>query len=268
MSNSGARTRDHAASHFPPVAIACPQCAGPVAVVDGMPWANCPHCRVSLALDVGRLLVRGVIRASVRESDVRGLVERFLRDAEIDDPVVIVSAKLEFRPYFFAHLPGRPAAIVESVPDAESVDYATVQAAFDAGRVEAFTDDAIGSAEVILPTYSAEDLRAAFPEEAFCGRTRDALRLVHVPVWRVQYHVGALVHDLTIDGVTGRVSALAVPPANSQKLNASAILWLTGTIVVATALAALLPIGWTLVVYLAAVAACWFGGRRKAPERP
>lgn len=243
----------------------CSQCGGPVPLEDGVPFVTCGHCRVPLAVDLGRLLVHGVIRPSVRERDVAGTVERWLRQREVFADVVTVGATLEFRPFYFVTGADAFCAIVQAAPDLEAPDGDAARAALNGGRIEPFAPEALGAGEAVLPVLLLDDISAALPQPG--AGPPPQVRLVHVPLWRVRYRVGGTVYGAIVDGVLGSVSALALPPGRTSSLDRSAILRLTGAIVAATLVALLLSIKLTLLVYLCAGLAAWFwGGAKPGPK--
>ncbi len=255
------------------VSVPCSQCGGPVALEDGASWVTCAHCRVPLALDVGRLLIHGLVRPVVRRQDLGAIVTAWLRESEVEGEVTVSSAALEFRPYYFAHPPGGRRVVIEAAPDPEASDVSIAQAAFEAGTIEPFTTDALGDAEAVAPVLVLDDVRGKI--DAAMPRARgsvEAVRLVHLPLWRVRYRSDGIVHDAVVDAVTRRVSALSLPVRATSMLDTVAILWLVGGISASAILAYAAPVGVALAVYAVAGAVVWWlagpGGGAAAERRP
>lgn len=253
---TGGDSAGFAPHRIPAPTTPCSQCGGPVPLEDGVSFVTCGHCRVPLVVDVGRLLVHCVIRPVVRDRDVRGVIERWLRQNEVFGDPVTQEPVLEFRPYYVLTGADGLRTTVEAAPDLESPDRAAAKAAIDVGRVEPFLPDALGAGEAILPVLLLGDVAAALDESEGAGASQ--VRLVHIPFWRLRYRVDGAQYTAVVDGVLGEPAALALPPGRAAVLDRFAIAALSCAIAGSTLAAWLLPVWLTIALYLVAGLAAWF----------
>jgi len=211
----------------------CPQCGGPFRILPDEPFARCASCRASLYVALDRIVLHLTVRPRLGAGEARGALERFLRAAEVDPPVLSPTPRLEFHPWWLVPW-ARGTALVPAAP--ESALAHDVRDATDVGDTEPFDPAIASDARVVAPLLTAED--AAERHE---GGQADGARLRHGPLWRVGYHDGNRHHVAYVDAVEGVVDALALPASSTRRLDRSATGWFAGLTALFAVEAALIP---------------------------
>jgi hypothetical protein len=240
--------------------MSCPQCGAAFEVRGDDPFVACGHCRASLFVDLGGLVRHLLLRPRIGAGEARGALERFLRAAEVDTVVAAPALRLEFHPWYVIPGDGGPSVVRGS---SQAAFAAAPRRAAESGDAEAFDESVARTAEVVRPEISADEAVL----QADGGRA-EGVRLLHVPVWRIDFQEGGRRFRAYVDAVEGDVSTLALPPASSRRMDGVATAWLAGAIALFAIEAAVLPgVLWPVVAFVvtgtAAVQFVRLGERRR-----
>ena len=222
----------------------CPQCRAEVPLDGAQPFTRCPHCRASLWADLSGVLQHSVLKARLGAGEARGALERYLRGAEVDPPAGESRVRLEYHPWYVIPRGLDPRtgddapALVSATHDAEFLT--APRRAAEAGDGDPPSRGEVPADAWIAPALGPDEARAQVPGAA-TGASPGGMRLVHVPVWRIDYAEGGRRWHAHVDAVEGDVSALMLPPASSRRMDRTATLWCAGAIGLFALEAAVLP---------------------------
>lgn len=199
-----------------PPRLPCPQCAAPIDLADDQPFRLCAHCGAALYLDLQHLVLHVHAAPRVGLAAVEGLLQKFLRAAEITTPPRQVRAELYFVPFavFTGHEVVRSAPLTLFGGRPLRFEAQAFAASFEP------YDAASARGQVLPPEASVEEARARAG-----AADDDRVRLVHVPFYRVRYLAAERRYEAVLSALDGAGQAEVLPPASSAELDRNYALW-------------------------------------------
>jgi hypothetical protein len=218
--------------------IQCTQCGGHVPVEDDG-YVVCPACQSALYVDLSRVCIHQQVEPAIAERDLPGALGRWLHRLEVPGQPRVTKRDLRYWPFWEVEAADARALILAAPSPFTELESIEVPA----GRRRRF-DDATEAAAVAPTTFGAAALERS-------GVTGDArLRLLHLPIYHLEYQLDGRRWDALIEGVSGGVFAERLPPPHTTQLDTSHALVFGATFVIFVLEGLLLPdLGPTLLGY-------------------
>lgn len=223
-----------------PPSLKCPQCGAPIEPSEDTSFLSCPFCGTRIFLDASHAVLHFIVEPRLDAVKSAEALGRWLRSREVVGRIVPSSSELVFFPLW--QVTARGAAQI--VPGAgalfEGLERIQIpagdQKVFQAARAKGTRGEAARVVEATVPLEAAlaraaargSGLGASKAGAAASEAVRDPklladaeARLVHIPLFIINYSFLGVPYRAAIDASSGQVYPITAPRSSESRIDAA-----------------------------------------------
>jgi DNA-directed RNA polymerase subunit RPC12/RpoP len=202
-----------------PPSLKCPQCGAPIEPVEDSPFLSCPFCATRIFIDASHAVLHFMVEPrldAVRATEALG---RWLRDREVVGSIVPSASELVFFPMWQVTSRGSTRIVAAAGALFEGLEKIQIpagdQKVFSAERARGVKGEAARVVEAAVPLESA--LARAVARDA--GPDPAGARLVHVPLFLLDYSFYGMPYRAAVDAASGQIYPITAPRSSESRID-------------------------------------------------
>ena len=227
-----------------PPQLCCPQCGAPIQPVEDDPFLSCSFCGSHVFLDAAGAVRHFLVEPSIDAGTATSALVRWLKSREVVGRIVPASSDLVFFPLWQVTMRGRTIAVPAAGALFEGLDRIDVpsgdQKVYALERVKGAHGEPARVIESSVPLAAALSRAAARTSDLSASKIalRGAAdladsslvpdheaRLVHVPLFIIQYPFHETTYTAAVSASSGDVYPVTAPRSSESRIDA-AFAWL------------------------------------------